>query len=579
MLPLDEPYFEVDANKREIVVPAAFKKNGVSVEGDEIAESLIFKINRFFDYADLNEWTAVVQWVNAKGDEGVTEAFFVDASEDPNYIFVMWPLTSAITQFPGTIKFSLRFYDKDNGAYNFSTKIASAIINAGYKFTANQLSGAIDAASLFSGAIKNSKNAAAEDAMAPYFLINLNNHRKGLEAGVQENYDYPDTEAEAATAEVIEAYIDPENPTQVLRVEATSSDAGMISYEWKYVDQSRAIRISNPTNEQIYRLTGVEEYIPTKDETPVEHKKYYNSNHEREEFPAEGLAEDQILYERTNAVTISSGMPGTGSEGAVEHIPNVVGKYFAIATNTVGATGNTETNQSKTIVFPGPVKLEFTEAGQLAPNTYLSDGGVQNITTAVEIDERGAKASYEWQYSKTYAGTFSPISGDTSTLDPEDQAKLSVNEDGDTLRIEGLPGYYKVLAKSTRNYETIQKESAITKVTMPLKKPVITYPAVDTAVSSLYNDVTLRIEIEPFAGGDLETEGITYQWFTDDNQPIEGATSKTYVVPRGTRMGYYCVVTNHMGNDVAETRSEDFSVNPIKPEGGNSTTPEENTEG
>ena len=114
---------------------------------------------------------------------------------------------------------------------------------------------------------------------------------------------------------------------------------------------------------------------------------------------------------------------------------------------------------------------------------------------------------------------------------------------------------------------------------MPLKKPVITYPAVDTAISSLYGDVTLHIEIEPFTGGDLETEGITYQWFTDNGEPIEGATSDSYIVPRGTRMGYYCEVTNHMGNDVAMTRSEDFSVNPIKPENANSTDPEENTEG
>ena len=54
ILPLDENYFMIDANSRTITVPADFKRNGIAVQGDEVAEIVYFKINRYFDFMDLN---------------------------------------------------------------------------------------------------------------------------------------------------------------------------------------------------------------------------------------------------------------------------------------------------------------------------------------------------------------------------------------------------------------------------------------------------------------------------------------------------------------------------------------------
>ena len=46
-LPLDEPLFEIDANSRKINVDATpFKTNGLSVQGDNLAETIFFKITR-----------------------------------------------------------------------------------------------------------------------------------------------------------------------------------------------------------------------------------------------------------------------------------------------------------------------------------------------------------------------------------------------------------------------------------------------------------------------------------------------------------------------------------------------------
>jgi len=94
-LPLDEPPFFIDANKRTIEVPKDFAANGVSVQGDEIAEILFFKIDRFFDATDLNECDIYVQWrsseldENGKPKEGVSKTWIKDIESEPGYLSLL----------------------------------------------------------------------------------------------------------------------------------------------------------------------------------------------------------------------------------------------------------------------------------------------------------------------------------------------------------------------------------------------------------------------------------------------------------------------------------------------------------
>ena len=63
LMPLDEPMFEIDANKRTISVPSVFNKNGVGVYGDHKAEVLYFRIDKYFDYQDLfNVDQIIINW-------------------------------------------------------------------------------------------------------------------------------------------------------------------------------------------------------------------------------------------------------------------------------------------------------------------------------------------------------------------------------------------------------------------------------------------------------------------------------------------------------------------------------------
>ena len=277
-----------------------------------------------------------------------------------------------------------------------------------------------------------------------------------------------------------------DNPVQKLRVEATSTDAGFISYEWTYVD---TLDQNNYLTGTHYTLEGVDEYVPIA-ETEIEeipHKMYYKRNGSGDNISYEPTSfrveEGLQLYEKTHVVNISNHMEGK-KQGSTETdvIANTVGKYYATATNTVG--GNEATTSSLTLVFPGPEILDYTEEGNLPNNSYLNNGGEGSISVQVEVDERGAKPTFEWQYGTSNVGPFAALTD--ANFSQTDLDKWSINEAGNELTINNKPGFYRVLATSTRNYATIDKMSDITKVTLPLGAPTITSPLADTAISSLY---------------------------------------------------------------------------------------------
>jgi len=113
-LPLDEPLFEIDANTRKITVPNEFKSNGLSVQGDHLAEIIFFRIERYFDYKDLSTCNIEINW--KMGDkEGKTKRFIqfndvmtIDEVKS-NCIIFGWPVNNIITQKSGSLTFAVEF--------------------------------------------------------------------------------------------------------------------------------------------------------------------------------------------------------------------------------------------------------------------------------------------------------------------------------------------------------------------------------------------------------------------------------------------------------------------------------------
>ena len=73
MLPLDETTFAINANTRSISTPKI-----VTLQNDQIAETVVFTIDRFFDYMDLSETTCIVQYITADNKARIYVVPFYD---------------------------------------------------------------------------------------------------------------------------------------------------------------------------------------------------------------------------------------------------------------------------------------------------------------------------------------------------------------------------------------------------------------------------------------------------------------------------------------------------------------------
>lgn len=194
MMPVDEDTFDIDADTRKIAVPADFAKNGIGVQGDEIAEVIYFTIDRFFDATDLSDpsMQIAIQWENAAGVAGVSKEFVRDITSRPGKLIFGWPLVSEITNTPGKVKFSVRFYKigeretiADNGAtilqqyltYNFNTIPSEVTINASldYSLYGKEKIESLDKESLIVNRIVNSTltDPAIPEPEMPVWKINL----------------------------------------------------------------------------------------------------------------------------------------------------------------------------------------------------------------------------------------------------------------------------------------------------------------------------------------------------------------------------------------------------------------------
>ena len=136
MLPADEPFFEINANTRVITVPDAFKKNGISIQNDHLAEVVYFKIDRYFDRNDLaNDTNIYIDWKMGK-EEGRSIALWPTTAIDNGYIIFGWGIDQRMTATKGTIQFAVRIESDDKDGISgpdliFNTLVASVNINAG----------------------------------------------------------------------------------------------------------------------------------------------------------------------------------------------------------------------------------------------------------------------------------------------------------------------------------------------------------------------------------------------------------------------------------------------------------------
>lgn len=516
----DEEFFIIDANSRTITVPEIFVTNGVSVQGDEIAEMLYFKIDRYFDMTDLGEKNVYIEWtlpVDPKTGErksGVSIPDIVDTEVVPGYVIIGWPIRSELTQIPGKIDFAVRFYEiPDEGdyatqvIYSFSTKAASVEIKPSLNLNIREISldgSALNSEDLINSRLENSisKDDTTQDPETPHwhthYFLNLPQEAELIEDDGNALYDtYKIYLTDKTTGKEVN------NGTFI--VEAYVQDGGRLSYNWIKRNQDGEV-ILDYDNGDGNTFVEVRDYNET-----LSYIKYYQEadefgNHAEFKFTesipnlAAAKAAGLKVFVRVAKIIMN---------GEDKKFP-ILGSYQARAINRLGR--KTARNFSPIALVEGPSDpIIKVEPGN---NAVFVDGKVE-LSLDATVDSH-AYVTYHLYRSATENGEYE--AKETSTLNKfaiegAEYSELTPNADlGD--------GYYYIAVETRLNGVVTSKSGKPTRVTHPAKPVVITnseptYKVGNVVGYDVNKEFSITTAFHPSQGEDKRTEKDTlkYQWF------------------------------------------------------------------
>lgn len=532
LLPLDEEPFEIDANSRSIKVPSGFAKCA-SVQDDANAEMIVFTIDRFFDFIDLDTCSICVQWI-APSDteegqllEGISFIDVRDLETLPGKIRFGWLLTERLTRTPGKVQFAVRFYKGEPGTYTyvFNTLPAQIEIKPSLQIGEDAIADS-GAESIFKSFITNSQNPSYPVPQSPSFI----------EPGL----NLPET------ANLVENAL-------TLKAQAVIGDLGNINYKWYHAPEAETLvyqEISGTeTFEPVYPVARNPKeiyYVADPDKGASAYKKY------NDEIPA---PEGTQLYERFTTYTL----PAEGS---------VTGRYLVKATNTVSVNTTSEI-PSQTCQLLSPSDITIVQ--DLPHFKFIEDGKTELFAT-VAIDERNPQYSYIWSYSDTSEDLTSDVENKGSAK------KLEATE----------AGWYQVAINSTLNRETKTDKSAICHVVNHAETPVLSFsyrvndteeyiPVVeDTAEikeelgADIHLKVNPNVDVNAIKGNALKyiwqiTPSDATDWREidakkDKNIYISGIGTPELVVNVRDQYNYRCIVENTVYNETVTSATDENAI-------------------
>lgn len=574
ILPLDEDFLEINANTRTITVPNSFKSNGISVQGDEVAEVLYFKINRFFDMDDLATKKIFIQWKAPKDEEGnqeqgVSVPWVIDTETVPGYIVFGWPLASELTRIPGKIEFAVRFYDYNEDEnkiiYSFSTLTASADIKPALNYKIDEMlldgTGIIDSEDLIINRLVNSEiyDPNMPDPLDPTIIDN-----------VISCFDYDEQMSEDGKRKIYNIYLtNPENGTEAdgyYRTQATSEDSGIISYTWIKKDSEGDLAQNSLTSSIVF--------IEVDDTVTDPNKIYYQKTDEdvytafvfTEECPDLESAKllGYTLYERMSQATLNS----TGED--------VIGSYQARITNRVGR--KTTRVYGDIALVQGPVPPEITkDITKDNAGVFNAEDNTLTIEVTADTDEH-SYVSYVWQRSDSKNGAYTNLATNSSNKYIIAGADYGADDDGD--------GFYRVVVETKLNSVVKNVTGEALRITHSASPVTIEVP-VGTLPNGGYNiNNPLSVTVTPNANEKRTDEDyLEYQWYryagsgnqlaedfnsaalgeyqVKDDIIISGANAASVKIENtaANENGYYfCQVTNHYNGTTSVKCSPFFNV-------------------
>ena len=574
ILPIDEDLFDIDANARVINVPGSFVRNGIAVQGDELSEVLYFRIDRFFDAADLDQTDIYIQWTRPDGESGVSKPWVVDIESEPNKIIFGWALSSSITKLTGTLRFAVRFFkwaSDETGklSYSWATQTQTATIKSTLDFTlgSSDYLAELNTDNTIIGRIQNSHSVVVDNEVAsnPIYIFNLrDNLVDNAAVGIQtDGFVYIDLIEDPVTHE----------ETYEFKVQAQSEDGGIVSYSWYEKDHAYELGTSADQGADGTKSSTRVGFELTADTEVNSSKIYYQKN---ETNPISYTPVDV-----TDLGTDGEGNPYTpASKGLYEKFAyctvTQIGQYRAVASNRKSGT-NPATKDSDVCIVPMPVNPVIDTqlvAREIIPEIDINEEPIDDGEVLLHIDASNTETNgskdgtltYTWWYKKNEVDDFVQIKGET-----EDELLIKngvLFEDVNNNQLDTLEGYYKIKINNHKNMQNTVLDSAVCRVSYTAEAPVLAHPTNTTDERFKNLGDTLRVILdEPWAAKWNIYDEIHYQWYRSDDienntaaddELIEGATERTYTPTANGR--YYCVVTNIKNETEASTASYTFSV-------------------
>lgn len=509
MLPLDETPFAIDADKRTISNPKI-----TVLQNDQNAEVVLFTIDRYFDYKDLDtvEYT-YVQWTLPDGTEGASKITMKDLSI-PGKLRLGWPLDNEITSQKGTVKFSVRFFDTDTVVVDEKTGETKTVVV--YSF--NTLTSTLNISESLQPQVND--GAAVNDPLGEGFfrkaIINSQLRTENSAIPLGPRFEEPGknlNQYESLVAVLGEDKLPTGKDTLKLVAQAIVSDTGELTYEWWYKPAEDATVNGASFNSETWycydeyevdeettlpgfkKYGGVvaEEYLPFTYDAKVGTaigQRYYKD--------AAGTAagvndfiDGATLYTRFTTYTVPESGP-------------VTGQYVVKATSTIGPN-STRPQPSTTCYLVSPADITFKKGGDLnSKEVFPVDKDGNDLTKKLTVNPSddttlNAERVFTWnryivepQYAEDGSIT-TAVHGDPvvkPAVDGEAPNLVYGNE-----HTVSAPGWYQVVVSSTLNRETKTAASTMCKLT---SEPQV--PTKNTDNPSLAADAVLSMQFGATSG-------------------------------------------------------------------------------
>lgn len=461
VLPLDEEPLDIDANTRVIKLPENFRRNGIAVQGEHLAENLFFRIDRYFDIQDLgaNDLTIWIQWElpGVVGFRGFSQPWVKDIESQPGKLIFGWALPEVLTSIAGNLKFSVRFFKKteedDKVIYNFNTLPQTAKINASLNYDLN-----------------NTGVLYADETNAATILNRLTNSSiGGVEVGKPVFYvELP----EEITSDII---LTDEHPTTTLTVSAYPANKEFTTVEYTWCKDGSIDKNNSSIG-----------FVNTLDDNANDDKRYFIKYPDTGEYKlvttaeaAEALKTDRTLvYEEVSTLIVKS----SGNY----QVKAIAKKTFPAIDGVSQPEAQSPESFSKSWNFEKPSTFDVKTVGPNDTSQPAAEEGKMTYTS--KIISEGAKPDITIIYpvvtdgQQSYA-SYSHVLYRGDDKDMANKEELAVSSEDPPKYTIDTEGYYQVKIIKKLNLAEESEESSAVWITNKATPPTLTLVTSEISVS------------------------------------------------------------------------------------------------